>query len=65
VFQNTKNQREQIQMLVVSGRAEFAVIHAAGILLGDFLYHVAQRQFIGVLFLHPIGEGLPLEFVLA
>ena len=65
MLHNAENQREQIQMLVVSGRAESAVVQAAGVFLGNFLRYVAQCENVRVLFLHPIGEGLPLKFVLA
>jgi hypothetical protein len=41
------------------------VVDAVGVFPGQFLCHVAQGENVRVLFLHPIGEGLPLKFVLA
>jgi len=52
-------------VFVVGARGKFAVVDAVGLFPGQFLCHVAQGENVRVLFLHPIGEGLPLKFVLA
>ena len=64
VFQDTENHCDQIQVLVESGRAKSSMIQAARVFLGDFFCDLTQRRLVGVFFLHPIGEGLPLKFVL-